>query len=139
MKRLLLFLLFTLSLFANDQKAQSKIIDTILNNISFQEQKLIYSDDKQLLETLGVNHSITYDSNKANLLILQDSKNLPKNYKNKKIFVLNYKLLSKVPESFGAFFFKKGRANIIFLKPKLKQNNIEITNKLEPYLEDKIW
>jgi len=59
--------------------------------------------------------------------------------KKPKVFVLDYNLLSKIPESFGAFFFKKGRANIVLLAPVLKKQNIKVSKALDEYVEEKIW
>jgi hypothetical protein len=52
---------------------------------------------------------------------------------------LDYYLLDKIPQSFGAFFWKKGRPNIVFIKPRLKQQSLELSSELKPYIEEQVW
>lgn len=44
-----------------------------------------------------------------------------------------------MPQSFGALFWKKGRPNIVIIAPRAKERAIEISQKLNEYVEEKIW
>ncbi len=110
-----------------------------MKNIDIKENKVIYSDDARLLKDLSSEYMVSDNCLDSNLLILDKKSNLLNACKNKNIFVLNYDLLHDLPQSFGAFFFKKGRANIVLLKQKLKKQHIRHTKQLEPYIEDKLW
>jgi len=133
---------FNSLLFGSSNKAislEAKIINSIINNLIFDKDILIYTDDNELYFELSKENSLVDDCKEATLIILKDRSNLPKKCLNKAIFVLDYNLLEKIDSSFGAFFFKKGRANIVFIKPRLEKNHIDLTSKLIPYMEDKIW
>jgi hypothetical protein len=36
-------------------------------------------------------------------------------------------------------FWKKGRPNIVIIEPRIKEQNISISKKLDIYKEEKIW
>jgi len=139
MKTLLLLLIFSLSLFADSLELEAKILSFIIENISIDQEKIVFSDDSQLLHNLT--HTITKvnSCDKASIIIVKNKFTLNKECLTKRLFVLDYDCLEKLPTSFGAFFFKKGRANIVFIEPRLKQEKIHISKKLQPYLEDRIW
>jgi len=139
MKTLFLIIFLTFSLFANQNDIRTKIITTVLDNLSLNGEKIIFSDDKQLLDGLSKKYKVTNDCLDSNFLILNSFVKLNKACKKKDIFVLNYNLLYDIPQSFGAFFFKKGRANIVLLKDKLKAQKIIPSKQLEPYVEDRLW
>jgi len=139
MKKLFVIsLLFTISLFADSKTLMYEIIGTVLDNLSTPKQKIIYSDDKDLLKALSKHYAISQTCQESTFIILQKEQ-LPKECQSKDIFVLNYNLLRSVPQSIGAFFFQKGRANIVLLQPKLQKHNIKASPELKPYLEEKIW
>ncbi len=142
--RLLLILLFsTFILFASDKANDVKvqIIEKILLEVSIGAELIIWSNNQVLLSSIGKNTQLktTENYNDANLVVLDEHLENRQKYEQKHIFVLNYSLLSEIKQSFGALFWKKGRANIILLEPRLKLQGIEISQELEPYLEEKIW
>lgn len=135
-----IIIFYTFSLHANDN-TQIKILEYIINNINHPSIHKVWSDDTALklsLEKSGRYITVS-NSSKADLIILQNKNSLPLSIKNKAIFVLNYKLLKEIPQSFGAFFWKKGRPNIVFIKPRLKKVQLQLSNNLKKYEEEKIW
>jgi len=143
MRALILLLLFTLSSLASETSLnlQVKIMEKVLNEISINKERIIWSDNKTICKSFKKSNLIqtTPDCKQATIIILQDKNNLPKECAHCIVFVLDYELLSKVPKSFGAFFWKKGRPNIVILKSRLKGLSIQASSALEPYLEEKIW
>lgn len=144
MKTIILTLFLTISLFASDSKdvLRAQIIGKIISNLSINETITIWSDNKELIaEFKKSNHIITTDDcDKANIVVVENAKTVEnKDCKNKLVFVLNYSLLKDVPESFGAFFWKKGRPNIVIIKPRALSQGITIAKELEAYVEEKIW
>jgi len=141
MKYLLLYILSSITLLAADTNLlRTKIVETIMNEVSINANMLIWSDNTTLQTNLKINNklNVVNDCQSASILIIETN-NLPKECKDKHIFALNYKLLVEVDNSFGALFWKKGRPNIIILKPRADKQSIEIKKGLEPYLEEKIW
>ena len=141
MKFLLLSILSALLLSASNINSQVNIIEKILSEISIKEQITIWSDDKKILSQLKRNRNfkITENCQNATFIILKDKNHLLNDCSNTHIFVLNYKLLSDIPKSFGALFWKKGRPNIVILEPRIKSQSIKVSKNLKPYLEKKIW
>ncbi|SMP87027.1 hypothetical protein SAMN06314042_10526 [Epsilonproteobacteria bacterium SCGC AD-308-O04] len=141
MKTLLLIALLSLSLLGDEYTAKVKILDSIFSQTSIKQDLTFWSDNKMILSQLQNNHNVTNDCNKATFLIIENKRHVPKRCLEKQvyIFVLDYKLLSKIPQSFGALFWKKARANIVILKPRIKSQNITISDNLKSYLEDQIW
>ncbi len=134
-----ILLIIAISLFASNISTKDKIIMMIMDNIYTSEQKVIYFDDKKMAEVFSKKYEIASSCENSNFIILSKKTELPNKCKEKNIFVLRYDLLYDIPQGFGAFFFKKGRANIILLKNKLKKHGIETSKELEPYLEDRVW
>ena len=141
MKFLFLSILSALLLSASSVDSQVKILEKIVLEISLNKQVAIWSDDKEILSKIKNHKKFTTTTNceEATLVILKDKKYLSRVCTGTHIFVLNYKLLSDIPQSFGALFWKKGRPNIVILESRIKNQDIQISKNLEPYLEAKIW
>ncbi len=141
MRILLLSILSALLLSASSISNQVKILEKVVSEISIDKQIKIWSDDKEIIAQIKKSNKFTTTTNcqDATFIILKEKKNLSDVCSNICIFVLNYKLLSEIPKSFGALFWKKGRPNIVIVEPRIKAQNITITSNLKPYLEEKVW
>jgi len=129
--------------FASDHThaAKAEILEKIFANISMKKEFIIWSDDKELIEEFDKKRTFTTTTicKDATLIILENKKNIDKTCSEKPVFVLDYTLLKEVPQSFGAIFWKKGRPNIVIIAPRAKAQSIIISDKLNDYIEDKIW
>ncbi|MDD3475692.1 MAG: hypothetical protein PHI38_02380 [Sulfurimonas sp.] len=143
MKIFLLSLLLALTLFSNENKEtiQVEILEKIFQNISLDDKIVIWSDNKNIIQEFEkrAHFSTTEECQKASIIVLEDKKNLKEGSCDKAIFVLNYELLKEIPRSFGSMFWKKGRPNIVIIEPRIKEQNISISKKLDIYKEEKIW
>ena len=143
MKTVFFSIIFIVTLHAFDASngLKQQILEKILTNISLNKELIIWSDNKELVGEFDKKDSFTTtaDCKDATLLILENKKNLDKACHEKAIFVLDYALLKEIPQSFGAIFWKKGRPNIVIIAPRAKQSSIIISEKLDDYLEEKIW
>jgi tRNA(Phe) wybutosine-synthesizing methylase Tyw3 len=143
MKLFVILTFLTTLVFASDESSNIKtqILEKIISEISIDKEIKIWSDNKNILSTLKEKNNFNTTSScvESSIVILQDKDNLTNDCNKKHIFVLNYKLLSEIPQSFGALFWKKGRPNIVIIKSRINNQVISVTNDLKPYLEDKIW
>ena len=131
--RVIIYLLISISLFANDF---GNIIKSILYNLDFNQSIVIYTSNNSLFNYLSNNGFKTINNcKKANLIIIKYKSDIPKICHDKYIFGLRYDLLDELPNTFGVFFWKKGRANIVIIEPRVKQFNIKVSDKLKIYLE----
>ncbi|MDD5399875.1 MAG: hypothetical protein PHQ93_01630 [Sulfurimonas sp.] len=135
------FFLIALAFADNTHAIKAEILEKIFANISMKKGLVIWSDDKELIEEFDKkgSYATTAYCKDATLLILENKKNLDKTCHEKAIFVLDYALLKEVPQSFGAIFWKKGRPNIVIIAPRAKAQSIIVSDKLDDYVEDKIW
>jgi len=142
MKTIFLFFFISISLFASNlNHHQVDIIEKILSEISIDKKLKIWSDNPRILRELKEHKRFQVVNNmkQSNMVILEDKNNFTNACMCKSVFVLKYKLLSEIPKSFGALFWKKGRPNIVIIEPRIKFQSIKISKALEPYLEEKVW
>lgn len=124
-----------------DEEMAVKVLEKIFASIDIGQELKIYSNDKGIESEFAKRKrfSVVSRCENASLLVLTDEVELDKGCKNRATFVMSYELLRKNKQSFGAFFWKKGRPNIILLKPRMESQNISTSSALEGYVEDKIW
>ena len=143
MKLLLTLIFFATVTFASDSSdnLRIKILEKIITEISVNKEMKVWSDNKNILRSLKEHNKVKTTDNceDATIIILQEHSNLINICSSRAIFVLNYKLLSDIPQSFGALFWKKGRPNIVIIKSRIKAQSIQVSNNLNPYLEEKVW
>ena len=142
MKTIIVYFIFLSSLFAHSTTHnQALILEKIFNDITINKELKLWSDNKKLLNEIKEHHKFTIVEklNDANIIILENKNSITKKCLSKYIFVLKYKLLTEIPRSFGALFWKKGRPNIVIIKPRAKAQSIKLSEELEPYIEEKVW
>lgn len=137
----ILFLIVTASASESKYVIKAQILEKIFTNISIKNELIIWSDNKELLSELKKKTGLTtsMECKDASFIILKDKKNLKEECYKKSIFVLDYPLLKEIPQSFGAMFWKKGRPNIVIIAPRVKEQSIKVSDKLNKYTEDRIW
>jgi len=101
----------------------------------------IWSDNDAINDAfiMAKEQQVVSTCNAADIIILEDEKALPKSCLDGNIFVLSYELLNKMPQSFGAFFWKKGRPNIVFIESRIKAHGLILSDSLIPYVEERVW
>lgn len=125
----------------HSSELKMKILHNICSGVKNEKHMKVWSDNQKIIDSFkklgGLNISKSFKD--AQLIVLNNKSNLLKNSIDKHIFVLDYDLLEEIPNSFGAFFWKKGRPNIVFIKPRLEEQSLRLSTTLQPYTEDKIW
>ena len=144
MKFLLISFLSALILFATESSPEHNkvvILEKVLSELSIKQEIKIWSDNKEILAELKNhnNYKTVQSCENATIIILENKDKLIKACSNKHIFALNYQLLSDIPQSFGALFWKKGRPNIVIIEPRIKAQSIKANSSLNTYLEEKVW
>ncbi len=77
------------------------------------------------------------DSSGADLIVV--SKNIPQNLsKDTVIITTEYALLKKDERVIGAFFWQKGRPNLLFLRPRMQKSNVNLGHEFDKYIEDEL-
>lgn len=145
MRALAILIFLTLTSFASEERIDIKaqILEKIFANIHINKTITIWTDSTELLEEFKKSSYliVTDDCAVATLIVVKEKKNIEadEDCRGKPIFVLNYEMLKDIPESFGAFFWKKGRPNIVIVEPRTQLQNIRVSSELDAYKEEKVW
>lgn len=142
--KFLILILLSLSLLLGNQsgdKLKMQILKNICLSIKSENKMKIWSDDINIMKSFKESDKFVTVSNfnDANFIILTKKIAFLTEDTDKHIFVLNYCLLEHIPNSFGALFWKKGRPNIVFIKSRLEDQSLILSDKLKPYIEEQIW
>jgi hypothetical protein len=135
LKTVLLTLLLLLQLGANDRELAIKIYNSIAFECTKKADPKIYlhGDLSTLYETNKINR--TYTCSDADFVIVSTLDLLPSSCEGKLVFTNKYRLFMKKPRIIGAFFWQKGRPNIIFAKERLERENITLSTDFQKYIE----
>lgn len=146
MKKIIIFLISALAVCAfaksNDLPIEQKIINKITHALYPNKQiVLVYYYGKQLPLSIKTDPDldITNNPDKADVIILGDDGWKGKEREDKPIIVLEYSLLKKYPMAIGAYYWQKGRPNIVMLSPRLRRMHIKLPKEFERYTESKVW
>jgi hypothetical protein len=134
-------------LYALDTKSTLNIYHEIFSSLFGEKMISVYTKDKELrhvfqyskkiiLSDNVANATIVLVSSKANLITLK--KEILENNANPIMFTTNYRLLQESNNIVGAFYWKKGRSQLLFIKPRLDKYNIHLTPKYKPFVIDEL-
>ena len=118
---------------------ETQIIERIATSL-FPKQKISAwgetADQKNMIkQSEKIKEAV--DSSNADLIIV--SKNLPQNLsKNCVIITTEYSQLIKDERIIGAFFWQKGRPNLLFLRPRMQKANVKLSHEFDKYIEDEL-
>lgn len=133
-KAIILCFLIT-TVYAGDDKTASAIFNMITKSITKKSHATVYLHTQvNALEKHPGNLQIIKDCKKADLLIVSTMDKIPKECQQKIIFGTRYSHL-KNSNVVGAFFWQKGRPNILFYEKRLKKKNIKLAPSFEKYIE----
>ena len=137
MNKLLLILLFISNLLlANDTQLESAIFHKILTAVTAKEHPKVYIyTHNKALEKYPATLVLVKHCKDADIVILSTLKNMPEACKGKILFGTRYAHLRN-PQVIGAFFWQKGRPNILFYRDRLEKNHIKLDASFEKYIED---
>lgn len=136
--RILLIILLSLTyLFSFDAlHVKAQIIAKIAHELVDKDIVNIYTDDESLIKTKGLVSSLNYTTKKnADIAFLTHKDTIEKTCKAKYIFSTSYYNYKTSKKAIGAFFWQKGRPNIIIKSSMLKKLNIKLSQSFQKYLE----
>jgi len=134
MKFLILITLLS-SLYAKDADIASKIISTIAVGVTHKENPKIYIYDNYTPYELSKHKlNLTEHCQDADIVLISTLKGLPNNCFQKILFGTEYSNLQN-KNVIGAFFWQKGRPNILFSRENLKKKHIKLSTNLQKYVE----
>jgi hypothetical protein len=111
-------------------------MDKISSVLIKKENSLILTNDLRNREIISHSIKMKNISSCVNAdMIITHTKDIPKCDKKVLVFVTNYLAFKSLPEAIGAFFYQKGRPNIIFREENLKKHDIVLPSEFNKYIE----
>jgi hypothetical protein len=139
--RLFFILLLSINLFAFDKVTAAKILQTVFLGVKSKQNLYICTQDKQYIDVIqNANRLIlTDDLNRCDIIIFNKPSDLNNiDTKNKLLFATSYRGFKNEKKTFGAFYWFKGRPQIIFLKNRLQNQNLKLADYLQKYITDEL-
>ena len=133
MKKIIIISIFIINtLFASDSY-ESKLYEKILPMVFQQKNINIFPDNeaKDFFKNSS-KFNIVYNCDDADLLVGKSIENFPLDCKNKPIFATSYRLFSN-ENSFGAFYWRKGRPQIKFKLSVIEKFNLHLPQSFKKY------
>ncbi len=129
-----LFLLIT-TLYGGDTQKASSIFNMIAKSITQKTNPNVYIHTEiESLKLYPGELNIVTDCSKADMVILSHTKDISLKCKKKILFGTRYSHL-KNTNVIGAFFWQKGRPNILFYQKRLDKHNIKLSSSFDKYIE----
>ena len=138
MRKIILLLLFSLVLFAKNDTFELRIYEQVLHAL-FPGKTIVrvWSDSPQKKRLFAQLKGFQLTSNPKNADFLLVTKSEKLNAKGV-VFVTSYHLLKRFKENaIGGFYWKKGRPNLIFLRPNLQKRGFHLPHSFQKYIEDR--
>ena len=134
MRVLFIILIGFISLFGNSDEVENEIYENIITNLFPKKKVKVWTDNSKISYVFGKYSKklVVVDKNNADIYILSYKEDIPNN---KIVLTTNYKLLKEIKNSIGAFYWKKGRPNIVFIEDRLKRKHILLPSKYNDFIE----
>jgi len=132
---LFLCIFFSITIFASDKILANKIYLSIAKELSNKSTPTFYlqGDIEHLSENLDI--SRVQNCEEADIIILHTIDNLSSKCVDKLVFTDYYKTYVNNEGIVGAFFWQKGRPNIVFRQAVLRDKEITLSASFNKYIE----
>ena len=137
MKKLIITLtLFLIPLFSSEITTASKIMERISSALIQKNEIFVFAKDSKYIAIVKSSNKLKNVSSCEEAdMILTEMRITSLCNKEVLLFATTYLAFIKSPDSIGAFFYQKGRPNIIFREENLKKHNITLPKEFEKYIE----
>ena len=136
MIKLLIILFLITTTYASDNKKASTIFNLVAKEITKKSAPNIYLHKyNESIKKYPDSLKIVTECAKADIVILSTIKDIPEECLEKILFGTRYSHLKNI-NVVGAFFWQKGRPNILFYQKRLNRNSITLNPSFDKYIED---
>jgi hypothetical protein len=120
---------------ADDVRLAATIFTTVIHGmVKVESPKTFLHVEVASLEKYPQGITIVFDCEEADIVIVSTLKDIPLECAGKLLFGTKYSQL-KDQRVVGAFFWQKGRPNILFYKSRLEEKQIELDSSFKKYVE----
>lgn len=151
MRKILIFLIFSsVWLNALDRESTLKIYHGIFHALSSKTLFSVYTNDKEYRDVFRHSKKISLSAKPGDtdiilitnesalneiLYTIGENMDMPKK---PIIFVSNYQFLKISDEIVGAFYWRKGRSQLLFIKKRLQQHDITLPKEYQKFMIDEL-
>lgn len=132
-------------LWAWDKESTVKIYHHLFHAISKKEVIKIYTRDKEYRDAFDTSKrmQVVHSPDKADVILICSDKGIEKLMNTSKsndvnFFTTSYKLLKQYPKIIGAFYWKKGRSQLLFVKGRLEKRNIRLPQEYQKFVVESL-
>ncbi len=132
-------------LWAWDKESTVKIYHHLFHAISQKEVIKVYTRDKEYRDAFDSSKLIQLVDTpaKADVILICCDKEMKKlidvsKSQDVNLFATSYKLLKQYPQIIGAFYWKKGRSQLLFVKERLKKRNIKLPQEYQKFVVESL-
>lgn len=129
MKAIVFISVFFISLLYS-ASSESRIISLIFNSL-YSKDAIVYTEEEDKIKIIKEAGFDLADSCEDATLFFSSYK--IENCQDRPLFTSSYKVLKEDQNAIGAFYWKKGRPNIIFVKSRLEYFELKLPTELKKY------
>jgi hypothetical protein len=144
LKKLLLLLILPWALWAMDDASTLKLYSRIISELASPKAK-VFVDSEELAEVLKKSFEIVSEPVQADIAIVTSEKEAKKLAGKiatmpckPVVFATSYRLMKDYDFIVGALFWKKGRAQLLFIKKRLERCELDLSKDLRRYTVDEL-
>jgi len=147
-KILVLLVLFYGHLFALEKGSTLKVYHEIFMSVLHKEKVKVYTSAKELKEVFRTSPEIVLvnDPDLADIVVVDTDRSYQDVLKHMDIqqqykipfFATHYQLLTAYDNVIGALYWKKGRSQLLFVKPRLERFGIILSSEYKPFIVDEL-
>ena len=136
-------------LYALERESTLKMYHQIFSALMSKPMIKVYTNDKEYKDIFITSRriSLTDKPEESDIILITDestlysvlkSNRVENNINKKPIFVTNYRFLKKSTDILGAFYWRKGRSQLLFIKKRLDEYNITVPQEYKDFLVDEL-
>jgi len=134
-------ILFSWQTHALEVKSTLKIYHDIFTSLTHKERFSVYTESKIYKNVFSKSKRIILSRtpSSADIILITKKDTLRKLLKYTKksiLFTTKYNLLDNSDDIIGAFYWRKGRSQLLFIKNRLKKHGISLPGKYSKYIID---
>jgi len=136
MKKIFIIFIITLNIIYANDNYELKLYEKILPTICKTDTIKVFADNKVKKILQNSNRFVLVENcNDATILIGKYFSDLSRECRNKPIFTTTYQSFKNNSNSFGAFYWRKGRPQIKFRLEVIEKYNLNLSKELKKYAQ----
>ena len=148
-KIIILFIFFYSGLYAFERESTLKMYHGIFSALSPKTVISVYTTDKEYRKVFTTSKriflakkpeesDIILITNRSTLQSILHRNKINQNPKKPILFVTDYRFLKYSEDVVGAFYWRKGRSQLLFIKKRLKQQGIQLPKAYQNFMIDEL-